>query len=144
MSRVVEVARTWLGTPYVHQASCRGAGCDCLGLVRGVWREVMGHEPAEMPAYTADWNEAGRSEALWHGARTHLREGAPEAPAPGQVLLFRMTSAGVAKHLGILAEAGDAPRFIHSYSGQGVCESPLSLPWRRRLVAVFDFPERTI
>ncbi|CAM4035501.1 NlpC/P60 family protein [Palleronia rufa] len=144
MSRVVEAARTWLGTPYVHQASCRGAGCDCLGLVRGVWRQVIGREPAALPAYTPDWSEADRCEALWHGARAHLREGDPQAPAPGQVLLFRMTSAGVAKHLGILTAAGAAPRFIHSYSGQGVCESPLSLPWRRRLVAVFDFPEGAI
>ncbi|MDG1118150.1 MAG: peptidase, partial [Flavimaricola sp.] len=29
---VVATARGWIGTPYLHQASCRGAGCDCLGL----------------------------------------------------------------------------------------------------------------
>ena len=28
----------WIGTPYRHQASLKGVGCDCLGLVRGVWR----------------------------------------------------------------------------------------------------------
>ena len=27
----------WLGTPYHHQASVRGAGCDCLGLIRGIY-----------------------------------------------------------------------------------------------------------
>ena len=37
-ARVVAEARMWIGTPYVHQASALGAGCDCLGLVRGVWR----------------------------------------------------------------------------------------------------------
>ena len=42
MSAVVEAARGWLGTPYRHQVSLKGEGADCLGLVRGVWREVAG------------------------------------------------------------------------------------------------------
>jgi len=37
---VVAAARAWLGTPYRHRASVRGAGCDCLGLLRGVWRAL--------------------------------------------------------------------------------------------------------
>ena len=44
-TRVISVARSWLGTPYHDQASLRGVGCDCLGLARGVWREVVGPEP---------------------------------------------------------------------------------------------------
>ncbi len=28
----------WLGTPYRHQGRRKGVGCDCLGLVLGVWR----------------------------------------------------------------------------------------------------------
>jgi hypothetical protein len=39
---IIAAARSWLGTPYAHQASLKGVGCDCLGLVRGVWREVQG------------------------------------------------------------------------------------------------------
>ena len=38
--RVLEAATGWIGTPYRHQASQKGVGCDCLGLVRGVWREL--------------------------------------------------------------------------------------------------------
>ena len=38
----VAVARDWLGTPYHDQASVKGIGCDCLGLARGIWREVVG------------------------------------------------------------------------------------------------------
>jgi cell wall-associated NlpC family hydrolase len=51
---VVAVARDWGGTPYVHQASARGAGTDCLGLLRGEWREVLGREPEHVPAYSMD------------------------------------------------------------------------------------------
>ena len=49
--RLVSEARLWLGTPYVHQMACRGAGCDCLGLVRGVWRGVYGAETKNQQAY---------------------------------------------------------------------------------------------
>lgn len=42
---IVAEARAWLGTPYRHQASLKGVGADCLGLVRGVWRAVVGPEP---------------------------------------------------------------------------------------------------
>ena len=99
MNAVVEAARGWIGTPYVHQASVRGAGTDCLGLIRGVWREVYGAEPEAVPVYSRDWSEAGTEEALWAAALRHLvpKEGA----APGDVILFRMRDGAVAKHLGI-------------------------------------------
>ena len=37
-ARALAEARRWIGTPYQHQASVLGAGCDCLGVLRGVWR----------------------------------------------------------------------------------------------------------
>ena len=134
-------ARRWIGTPYRHQGSCRGAGCDCLGLVRGVWREVMGEEPERPPAYSMDWAEPAREEALWAAALRHLRAKPLGEEAPGDVILFRMREGAVAKHLGIAAETGARASFIHAYSGHGVVESALSLPWRRRIVARFAFPE---
>ena len=137
---IVAAARGWIGTPYRHQASVRGAGCDCLGLLRGVWREVLGAEPEAVPAYTPDWSEPQREERLWRAAARHLRP-CPGAPAPGDVLLFRMRRGAVAKHLGILSQSGAAPCFIHAYSGHAVVESPLSAPWHRRIVAVFRFPD---
>ena len=137
---VVRVARSWIGTPYLHQASMKGAGCDCLGLVRGVWREIHGREPRPVPAYSPDFSEPQRVERLWAEARVHMRQkGDWEADEPGELLLFRMRRGGVAKHLGIAAELGARPSFIHAYSGRGVVESPLTQPWRRRIVARFDF-----
>jgi NlpC/P60 family putative phage cell wall peptidase len=142
--QAVTAARGWIGTPYRHQASCKGAGADCLGLIRGVWREVLGAEPEAVPSYTRDWSEPGRDEVLMRAAFRHCRlKPAGEAAAPGDLLLFRMREGAVAKHLGIAAQTGAASTFIHAYSGHAVVESPLSLPWRRRIVARFAFPERT-
>ncbi|MBM2292862.1 C40 family peptidase [Sulfitobacter pseudonitzschiae] len=140
-ARVVHVARGWIGTPYVHQASCRGAGADCLGLVRGIWREVIGTEPEVPPAYSMDWSEPQRDERLWAAALRHLKPKAVEDATAGDILLFRMRDGAVAKHLGVAADIGARASFIHAYSGHGVVESPLSTPWRRRLVARFQFPE---
>lgn len=140
--QVVAEARDWIGTPYVHQASAKFAGTDCLGLLRGVWRALYGDEPEAAPAYSADWSEAARDERLWRAARRHLDAKPTTRIASGDVLLFRMRDGGVAKHLGIVSEAGATPHFVHAYTGHGVIESPLSAPWRRRIVALFDFPER--
>ena len=139
--RIVAAARGWIGTPYVHQASLKGAGTDCLGLLRGIWREVLGSEPEAVPPYTADWSEAARREDLRAAAERWLLP-VPEGQAgPGQVLLFRMREGAVAKHLGISAlAAGGGESFVHAYTGHGVVESPLSAPWARRIVARFDFP----
>lgn len=138
---VVAAARGWIGTPYLHQASCRGAGADCLGLIRGVWREVMGAEPALVPAYTPDWSEPAGEERLWAAARAHLVAVPRGAAAPGDVLLFRMRAGAVAKHLGIQGRIGAGATVIHAYSGQGVVESPLGPAWTRRIVARFRFPQ---
>lgn len=142
MSVVVAAARGWIGTPYRHQASVRGAGTDCLGLVRGVWREVVGPEPFRAPPYTPDWSEPQQDETLLRAGRRWLVPLGRDAPAaPGEVLLFRMRDSGIAKHLGILARrSAGRSTFVHAYCGQGVIESPLSEPWRRRIVARFRFP----
>ncbi len=138
---IVCAARGWVGTPYRHQAAVRGAGCDCLGLLRGVWREVLGAEPEPVPPYSMDWAEPQGDERLWQAARRHLDEVSPSDEAPGDVILFRMRAGAVAKHLGLAAHIGPGATFIHSYAGHGVVESPLSAPWRRRIAARFRFPE---
>jgi NlpC/P60 family putative phage cell wall peptidase len=138
-ARIVAEARAWIGTPYVHQASVRGAGTDCLGLLRGVWRAVMGGEPEPVPAYTADWGEGGGREVLMLAAQRWLVP-SPQ-PCPGDVLLFRMRDGSIAKHLGIQSAVGAGAAFVHAYTGHGVVESPLSDPWARRIAARFAFPE---
>lgn len=135
---VVEAARRWIGTPYRHQCSVRAVGCDCLGLVRGVWRELYGAEPAGLPAYTPDWGEVAGRETVLETAAAFLRPVADAALAPGHLLVFRWRAGMVAKHLGV---ATGPDRFIHAWEAAGVCEVSLGIHWRRRIAAVFSFPE---
>jgi len=137
----VAVARTWLGTPYRHQASVRGVGADCLGLVRGVWRELVGGEPEPMPSYGSDWAEVGDEETLLAAARRWLIEKPIERACVGDVLMFRMAAGCPVKHCAILSEVeGCEPRMIHAYWGRAVVESWMGAWWHRRLVAAFGWP----
>lgn len=139
-ARVAEAARGWLGTPYRHQASLKGQGADCLGLVRGVWREVLGQEPEPTPCYAPDWAEVGGEEALWAAARRWLIEVPVAAARTGDVLLFRMAPSSPAKHCAILSDDAGEGRMIHAYWGRAVVESWIGSWWRRRLVAAFAWP----
>lgn len=140
MSDVVAVARAWVGTPYLHRASVRGSGADCLGLLLGVWRDVCSELPETPPPYTADWMEPSGREQLLEACQRHMRKTDLHTEKRGGVLLFRMRDRSVAKHLGIQTAIGPRARFVHAYAGHGVVETSLSAPWQRRIVARFVFP----
>lgn len=136
-AEIVSAARGWIGTPYQHQASRKGAGTDCLGLVRGVWRELIGAEPQAVPAYTPDWAELAGGDTLLEAAHRHMAEIAIGAAQQGDVLLFRMGLGCPAKHCAIVSGEG---RIIHAYWARSVCETRLVPWWSRRMVAAFSFP----
>jgi NlpC/P60 family putative phage cell wall peptidase len=135
--RVLDIARDWLDTPYQHQASVRGAGCDCLGLIRGIWRTLYGAEPEAPPNYTPDWAEQRGEETLLHAAGRWLIP--IDAPQAGDVLLFRMRAGSPCKHIGILASEHT---LIYAYWGRAVVESWLEPFWTQRLAHSFSFPNQ--
>ena len=134
---IVAETRAWIGTPYRHQASLKGVGCDCLGLVRGVWRALLGAEPERAPPYAPDWAEACGGEALADAALRHLVAIPPENILAGDVLLFRWRAHLPAKHAAIVTAAD---MMVHAHDGAAVAEVALAPWWRRRLAYAFRFP----
>lgn len=135
---IVRLGRGWIGTPYHHQASVKGVGADCLGLVRGVWRELYGCEvDAVIPNYSRDWAEASGVESMLDGAAKHLQPVAVRDVEPGDVIVFRLRSGAVAKHAAIVASGAT---MIHAMEGCPVSEVALSRWWRRRIAGAFRFP----
>ncbi|MEO0730044.1 MAG: NlpC/P60 family protein [Pseudomonadota bacterium] len=134
---VVAAARNWLGTPYHHQASKRGLGCDCLGLVRGVWRDCYGFDAEVAPAYTRDWAEARGEETLLAAASRHLVRRNSGLFETGDILIFRYARGLPAKHAAI---ATSATHMIHAIEKRGVVEVAIVPAWRRRIAGVFAFP----
>lgn len=135
--RIVAAARTWMGTPYHHQASCKGIGADCLGLVRGVWRDCFGSDVSVPQTYSRDWAEASGIETMLAGAREHLIAIDPQSIHPGDVVVFRLRPGFVAKHAAIIATP---ETIIHAMEGGPACEVTLSSWWRRRIAGAFQFP----
>lgn len=138
--RVLAEALSWVDTPYRHQASRKGVGCDCLGLVRGIWRALYGTEPEAPGPYSMDWAETGGSDRLLEAARRHFRECPGTELVPGRLVLFRWRPHLPAKHAGILT---GRETFVHAYEGRSVLISALVPQWRRRIAGVFAFPAPT-
>ena len=136
-AEIVAAARGWIGTPYQHQASLEGVGCDCLGLVRGVWRACVGEEPEAVPAYAPDWAEACGQERLQLAGQRHFLPADAAHIRPGDVLLFRWRAHVPAKHLAI---ATCVEAMVHAHDGACVAEVAISGWWRRHLACAFCFP----
>jgi len=141
-AQIVDCARRWIGTPYHHQASRCGVGTDCLGLIRGVYRELYAQEPETPPPYSSDWAEVpdlvgDRIETMAEAARRHLIGLDKADTRPGDVLLFRMTPGAVAKHAAIRSFED---QMIHACSGRAVAEVHMGTWWPRHLAYAFRFP----
>ncbi len=134
---IIETARSWIGTPYVHQASVKGAGCDCLGLLRGVFRELCGAEAETPPAYSPDWAEATGAETLYSAMLRHLTEIERAELRPGDIALFRMAPRSPAKHCGIVAMRDGKLTLIHARQNKQVSEERFSAFWQRKLAFAF-------
>lgn len=136
--RVVEAARGWLGTPYVHQACLKGKGCDCVGLVRGVFRELLGWSPRVDLDYSMSWGEISGKERLLATAREVLIEKPLTGKYDlGDIIVMRWRGSRVAKHTMIYSGGG---RIIHAINDKYVEEIKPPKAYWKMAVAVFKLP----
>ena len=136
--KIIELTRGWIGTPYHHQASLKGVGCDCIGLVRGVYRELYGVEAPELINYSSDWGDANGNEDMMLVANKYLEPVPLDQVGAGHVILVRWQDRRVAKHCMIMTSDRKA---IHAYNRSPVTEINLSDWWRRRVVFAYSFPD---
>lgn len=142
-AQVVAEARSWIGTPFVHQASLKGIGCDCIGLVCGVaiecgfWPADIWSTPEAKPYVGYGRCPDGR---LIAGCRQYLDAIPFAEAAAGDVLALRVGDKH-AQHIGIVTEL-DPLTMLHSYSRARVMaciEQPVGAFWHQRFVAAFRF-----
>lgn len=137
--QVLKIAHTWLGTPYRHQAAIKGSGCDCIGLITGIWLDVLNQMPAGfvMPPYTAWWaEETGLSLMVDNGFK-YMIPIRVEDKMPGDILMYRMLRRGQTKHAGIYAGNNE---MIHAYAGHNVMKTALVNNIGAKLTHVFRYP----
>ncbi|HXK54908.1 MAG TPA: NlpC/P60 family protein [Hyphomicrobiales bacterium] len=134
---IIAAARNWCGTPFHHRAALRGIGCDCIGLILGLYRDLYGRAAEPVPAYAADWGELAFGEPLLDGLARHLEPVGPERARPGDVLAFRWLPGRAIAHVAVLTAPG---RMIHAHRRHGVREVALVPAFSRRLEHAFAFP----
>jgi cell wall-associated NlpC family hydrolase len=146
---IVELARSWIGTPYHHQA--RGpkgseGGTDCVGLLIGVGIE-LGIIPSDYDPTGYAWETDGiqlTEELLKWADPIFLIEGKASLEAwseivqPGDILTFRIV--GLPQHTAFASEIdyGGGVKvlgMIHAYNPQDkVIEHRLDDRWATRMI----------
>ena len=113
---VLAHARAWIGTPFVPRGDLRGAGADCIGLVRGLWWELAG-QSVPAPAWRGDW-AAVPEEQILSGLARHVVPVPLSEARPGHIVTYRVGRKRAA-HVAILTEDGA----IHAWEIGGVKET---------------------
>ena len=134
-AEIVAEARAWLNTRWQHQASLKGVGTDCIGLIAGVARELGIAEAAQFDS-SATIKGYGRQPdpAMLLRACGELLDPCAD-PVAGDILLFRFELEPA--HFGILS----APDYvIHAYAqARRVVENRIDELWRSRIVGAFSY-----
>lgn len=135
---VVREARTWLNTPFHHQASVKGVGCDCIGLIKGVGvaLNLVNYDPASAKAKSfANYSMMPNPRMMREGLATWLVPLSVDEALPADILF--MTWGREPQHVALKTDKG----IIHSYSSVGkVVEHALDENWQRRIVAAYRYP----
>ena len=144
-AELVAEARMWVGTTFVHQHSAKGIGCDCMGLIRGIFLALGLAEldrlhlvPPEQIAY----GPVPDGVTLRRGCESFLRPISLEDARPGDMMLFRFGRDP--QHTALLGDyVHGGLSLIHalgpSHPGK-VVEHRLDDSWRRNIVAAYAIP----
>lgn len=144
---VIDEARTWIDTPFHHQAALKGVGCDCGGLVRGVgeasgvmsmdrtiWRRFANYGRVPNPR-RMERTLAAFMTCVWR------RESGGSMPMLPADVLWLEWRHDLPMHLAIVANQGQRVTIIHALSDIGrVVEHGLTDEWRSRVFAVWRYP----
>lgn len=139
---IVEFARQWVGTKYMHQHKAIGHGVDCVGLIVGVGQELnLLPDDVELPPYSRTPNPDVMGVYI---ARYLVKKSSVmyrvEAMPDGSIVWFQWRE-GLPMHLGIKATFNGRPTLIHSDATFGKCvEHEFSPDWVARGVSVWDYP----
>ena len=130
---VVQTARKWSGTPFVHQGRVCGRAVDCAGLLVGVAKD-LGLSDYDLDGYPRVPDGVTLQAIL----RAELVSVAIDQARVGDVLLFGFYRH--AQHLGIITRV-DPMYIIHAHEpNNGVVEHRIDDRWRRRVRGAFRFP----
>jgi len=109
--RILEEARTWMGTPYLYAGAEKSKGTDCSGLVMKVYLDVLDMKLPRNSEKQAEF----------------CTDVPPKDVEPGDLVFFATgKDPHRVSHVGIML---DSESFIHSSATKGVCISSVKSPY---------------
>jgi len=140
--QIIETARTYVGTPFQHQARVKARGLDCVGLILCVADDLKINDTSGKPFNKFDYVDYGPQPSggfVNEQCATRLVK-VNRPPQPGDVVNLRVPVEPC--HVAIISEHGGALYMIHAYNGgtHKCVEHVFDKAWQRRLVGVFEFP----
>jgi NlpC/P60 family putative phage cell wall peptidase len=132
VSKVINEARGWIGTPWRAGQRKRGVSCDCVGFVVGVFVN-LGLE-LNIENYSQTPTETSLREAFLK----YCEEVPLDEVQVGDVLIFKLYHEGNPTHVGFYS--GDN-NFIHA-DGRSTIRKVVEVPlgyWKNRIVTAFRF-----
>lgn len=134
-----EIARSYIGTPFHHQARVPGVGLDCVGLVICVGRELGVFDPIfDVPGYSRYPDGV----MLMRNLQMHLTQIEETDMAPGDIVCVAFEK--FPQHVGIVGDyLYGGLSIIHAASKHGkVIETRLLFGSSMRFVAAFRFKDK--
>jgi NlpC/P60 family putative phage cell wall peptidase len=134
---IVAEARSWCGTPWLHQACVKFVGCDCIGLVCGV-ADALGIPEAKAWRADSEFRGYGRTPVpskLLAACDRYLDHIPTSTALPGDVLLFTFLREPM--HFAIKS---GPDMMIHGFERVGhVCENGIGVKWQRRMLGAYRY-----
>ena len=136
-SKIMEVARSWVGIPYLHQGRTR-RGIDCIGLIV----EVAVGLGVDVPLIPNNYTENPSSNLLVASCEAHLQKATDDQKLlPGSIAVLWGFDRGMAQHFAIVGEVAGRPTMIHAFSKRRqVVEHGWDEFWMKRFVRVYEYP----
>lgn len=139
--QIADEARTWVGTPYQHQQSLKGIAVDCIGLIRGVARNVGLDDPfssgnaREYEGYSRMPNAM----LLIQACDEFMNRIKQSEATLGDVLLFNFIDRGIGdpQHFGLVSQTYPVQYMIHSLAPFRVVEHVIDGNWRKRIIGAY-------
>ncbi len=147
-SAIIAAARSWLGTPFMHQGRVKGSrgGVDCLGVVLCVLEEVGAIGASQTPeSWTRlpEFTQYGREPAngkVFAGCVQYANMKPFSEAKQGDILALRAPSEPC--HVAFVSEHGGKHYMIHAYNGgsKKCVEHIIDGVWHERIAGVFEIP----
>lgn len=134
----IEEARSWIGTPWQHQARLKGIGVDCVGVVQKSYEKATGKKCE----YEINYHRIppiGREERLEEILGVYFDKKEGKELERGDVMLFSFKNK-LSNHVGIYTGDGN---MVHAWLDVNkVVEMPMDDAWKRSVKVVYKLKEK--